>query len=88
MNLRNSVPAIYPWRSVVAKEGALLSYGPKDIVRRGAPYVDQILRGAKPGDLPVQVPVKFEMAVNAKTAKTLGLTVPPSMLLSADEVIE
>ena len=87
---RNSVPAIYPWRSVVAKEGALLSYGPdlKDIVRRGAPYVDQILRGAKPGDLPVQVPVKFEMAVNAKTAKTLGLTVPPSMLLSADEVIE
>jgi len=68
----------------------LLSYGPdlKDIVRRGAHHVDQILRGAKPGDLPVQVPVKFEMAVNAKTAKTLGLTVPPSMLLSADEVIE
>ena len=65
----------------------MLSYGPdlKDIVRRGAPYVDQIPRGAKPGDLPVQVPVKFEMAGNAKTAKTLGLTVPPS---SADEVIE
>jgi putative tryptophan/tyrosine transport system substrate-binding protein len=87
---RNSVPAIYPWRSVVAKDGALLSYGPdlKDIVRRGAPYVDQILRGAKPGDLPVQVPVKFETAVNTKTAKALGLTVPPSLLLRADEVIE
>jgi len=87
---RNKVPAIYPWRFVVAKSGGLLSYGPdlRDIVRRGAPYVDQILRGAKPADLPVQVPVKFEMAVNAKTAKALGLTVPPSMLLSADEVIE
>ena len=87
---RNKVPAIYPWRFVVAKSGGLLSYGPdlRDIVRRGAPYVDQILRGAKPADLPVQVPVKFEMAVNAKTVKTLGLTVPPSILLLADEVIE
>jgi putative tryptophan/tyrosine transport system substrate-binding protein len=87
---RNSVPTIYPWRFVVAKNGALLSYGPdlRDIVRRGAPYVDQVLRGAKPADLPVQVPVKFEMAVNVKTAKALGLTVPSSMLLRADEVIE
>jgi putative ABC transport system substrate-binding protein len=86
----NNVPAIYPWRSVVVRNGALLSYGPdlRDIVRRGAPYVDQVLRGAKPADLPVQVPVKFEMALNAKTAKTLGLSVPPSMLLRADEVIE
>jgi putative tryptophan/tyrosine transport system substrate-binding protein len=87
---RNNVPTIYPWRFVVGKNGALLSYGPdlKDIVRRGAPYVDQIFRGAKPADLPVQVPVKFEMAVNANTAKALDLTVPSSMLLRADEVVE
>jgi putative tryptophan/tyrosine transport system substrate-binding protein len=87
---RNKVPAIYPWRFVVARKGALLSYGPdlKDIVRRGAPYVDRILRGAKPADLPVQVPVKFEMALNANTAKTLGLTVPQSLIVRADEVIE
>jgi len=87
---RNNVPAIYPWRSVVANSGALFSYGPdlRDIVRRGAPYVDRVLRGEKPANLPVQVPVKFEMAVNAKTAKALGLTVPPSIRLRADEVIE
>jgi putative ABC transport system substrate-binding protein len=87
---RNNVPAIYPWRSVVTNDDALFSYGPdlRDIVRRGAPYVDRILRGEKPADLPVQVPVKFEMAVNAKTAKALGLTVPPSIRLRADEVIE
>ena len=71
-------------------EGGLISYGPdlKDIVRRAAPYVDRILRGAKPADLPVQVPVKFEMALNVKTAEVLGLTVPASLLLRADEVIE
>ena len=65
---RNNVPTIYPWRFVVSKNGGLLSYGPdlKDIVRRGAPYVDQILRGAKPADLPVQVPVKFEMALKVR----------------------
>ena len=87
---RNNVPAVYPWRFAVTKDGALLSYGPdlRDIVLRGAPYVDRILRGEKPADLPVQVPVKFEMAVNAKTAKALGLTVPPSILVRADEVIE
>jgi putative tryptophan/tyrosine transport system substrate-binding protein len=87
---RNKVPAIYPWRFVVARDSALLSYGPdlKDIVRRGATYVDRVLRGAKPADLPVQVPVKFEMALNVKTAKSLGLTVPQSMLLLVDEVIE
>ena len=87
---RNNIPAIYPWRSVVADDGALFSYGPdlRDIVRRGAPYVDRILRGEKPADLPVQVPVKFEMAVNANTAKALGLAVPQSIRLRADEVIE
>jgi putative ABC transport system substrate-binding protein len=87
---RSNVPTIYPWRYVVTKESGLISYGPdfRDIVRRAAPYVDRILRGAKPADLPVQVPVKFEMAVNVKTAKSLGLAVPPSLLLRADEVIE
>ena len=87
---RNNIPAIYPWRSVVADYGALFSYGPdlRDVVRRGAPYVDRILRGEKPADLPVQVPVRFEMAVNVKTAKALGLSVPQSIRLRADEVIE
>jgi putative tryptophan/tyrosine transport system substrate-binding protein len=87
---RNNVPTIYPWRYVVARQDGLLSYGPdlRDVVRRSAAYVDKILRGAKPADLPVQVPVKYEMAVNAKTAKLLGLAVPPSILSRADEVIE
>ena len=86
---RNNVPAVYQL-SLFAREGGLLSYGPDgaDLFRRAASYVDRILRGAKPADLPVQLPVKFEMAVNAKTAKALGLTVPPSILLRADEVIE
>jgi putative ABC transport system substrate-binding protein len=68
----------------------LLSYGPDlvDIFRRAATYVDRILRGGKPAELPVQLPTKFEMAVNLKTAKALGLTVPQSILLRADEVIE
>jgi putative ABC transport system substrate-binding protein len=68
----------------------LLSYGPDrvDTFRRGASYVDRILRGAKPGDLPVQFPTKFEMAVNRKTANALGLAIPPSILLRAAEVIE
>jgi ABC-type uncharacterized transport system substrate-binding protein len=90
MAARNNVPTIYPWRSTVVRDSGLVSYGPdlRDIVRRGATYVDRILRGEKAGDLPVQVPVKFEMAVNVKTAKALDLTVPPSILLRADEVIE
>ena len=86
---RNNVPAVY-WQSVYARDGGLLSYGPDapDAYRRAASYVDRVLRGEKPGDLPVQFPTKFEMVVNLKTAKALGLTVPQSILLSADEVIE
>ena len=81
---RNNVPAVYGL-SDFARDGGLLSYGvdPVDIFRRAATYVDRILRGAKPGDLPVQFPTKFEMVLNLKTAKALGLTVPPSILLAA-----
>jgi putative ABC transport system substrate-binding protein len=86
---RHNVPAVYPV-SFFTRDGGLLSYGVDsvDIFRRAATYVDRILRGAKPGDLPVQFPTKFEMVVNRKTAKALGLVVPPSILLRADEVIE
>jgi putative ABC transport system substrate-binding protein len=86
---RNNVPAVYHL-STFARDGGLLSYGTDrvDSFRRAATYVDRILRGAKPADLPIQFPTKFEMVVNLKTAKALGLTVPQSILLSADEVIE
>jgi putative ABC transport system substrate-binding protein len=86
---RNNVPAVYS-QSAFGRDGGLLSYG-VDVVdtwRRAATYVDRILRGDKPGDLPVQFPTKFEMVVNRKTAKALGLAVPPSIMLRADEVIE
>jgi putative ABC transport system substrate-binding protein len=86
---RNNVPAVY-YLSAFARDGGLLSYGTDqvDTYRRAASYVDRILRGEKPGDLPVQLPTKFEMVVNRKTAKALGLAVPPSILLRATEVIE
>jgi putative ABC transport system substrate-binding protein len=86
---RNHIPVVYPL-SEFAREGGLLAYGVDrvDLFRRAATYVDRILRGEKPGDLPVQLPTKFEMAVNLKTAMALGLTVPQSILLRADEVIE
>jgi putative ABC transport system substrate-binding protein len=87
--VRNNVPAVYP-NSPYPRNGGLLSYGvdTADILRRAASYVDRILRGEKPGDLPVQLPVKYEMVVNRKTATALGLAIPPSILLRADEVIE
>ena len=86
---RYRLPTIWPFRTFLA-EGALLSYGidAADMFRGAATYVDRILRGAKPGDLPVQFPTKFEMVVNRKTAKALGLAIPPSILLRATDVVE
>jgi len=86
---RNNVPAVYA-NSFFVRGGGLLSYGVDqvDISRRAATYVDRILRGEKPGDLPVQLPTKYQMVVNRRTATALGLAIPPSILLRADEVIE
>jgi putative ABC transport system substrate-binding protein len=86
---RNSVPAVYSG-SEFARDGGLFSYGVDlvDIFRRAVTYVDRILRGAKPAELPVQLPTKYEMVVNRKTANALGLALPPSILLRADEVID
>ena len=83
------MPAVYSAR-VFAVEGGLISYGPDSVdqLRRAADYVDRILKGAKPADLPVQAPTKYELVINLKTAKALGLTVPDSLLARADEVIE
>jgi putative tryptophan/tyrosine transport system substrate-binding protein len=86
---RNNVPAVYP-RSDYARDGGLLSYGVDQVDpwRRAAPYVDRILRGAKPSELPVQFSTKFQLVINVKTAKALGLTIPPNLLALAGEVIE
>ena len=86
---QHRVPAIFSYRQFV-REGALIAYGPDttDIFQRSASYVDRILKGANPGDLPVQAPNKFELAINVKTARRLGLDLPPTLLGLADEVIE
>jgi putative tryptophan/tyrosine transport system substrate-binding protein len=86
---RHQLPSIYPFR-YFATEGGLVSYGvdAEDLFRRAAGYIDRILKGEKPADLPVQAPVKYELVINLKTAKSLGLTVSPTLLARADEVIQ
>ena len=86
---RYRLPAVYPYR-FFTESGGLMSYGidPPDLFRRAASYVDRILKGAKPADFPVQNPNKFELVVNLKTARALGITVAPSLVATADDVIE
>lgn len=87
--LENRIPGIYEFKAFVG-DGGLMSYGPNlnELFRRGAYYVDRILKGAKPADLPVEQPTKFELVINLKSAKALGLTIPTSLLATADQVIE
>ena len=87
--MANKVPSIFV-AAAFARDGGLVSYGPdfKDIFRRAAGYVDRILRGENPADLPVQLPTKYETVINLKTANALGLTIPHNLLVLADEVIE
>jgi putative ABC transport system substrate-binding protein len=88
--LRAKLPALYLDRDVVIAGGGLMSYGPdwRVMLHRAAVYVDRILKGAKPSDLPVEQPSKFDLVINLKTAKALGLSSPPSLLLRADQLIE
>jgi putative ABC transport system substrate-binding protein len=86
---KSRLPTVFPYRESV-DVGGLMAYGPNipDLFRRAATYVDKILKGAKPGDLPVEQPTRFELVINLKTAKALGLTIPPPLLARADQIIE